>query len=284
MAKKYKYKKPKVTSSMSTMPVIYLERSAVESFNMVAEMTGRMERGRELFLLEIAGIVIKGVKSKGVKVKIGNEDVDYAKDLRIAIVDGVSDYESVAIYFENSSVKLEAERLADTVLFVRALPSSPKWVDALIRFGPWPAELLPVHVMEKDAKLISRKARQDEIRAFADRIYDRRQEIERLLMSAGAKDPSIDSNDNAKGTIVNEDVGYNVIRKEFGFDGEGQEAHWRPALNMLEQELPLVMQKFIDYLETGRETVFDIPDKYGEISKSAVMEGMAFQKELAPFL
>ena len=157
-------------------------------------------------------------------------------------------------------------------------------MEVLATYGPWPAFMVPVKVSKGDAVIISRKARQDEVEAFAERIYSRRGQIERKLRGAGAEDPQIESTENAVGVVVLEDVGYNVLRKEFGFDGEQQESHWRPALNVLKDEAPLVMKQMMGYLLTGHESVFQLSGDYAEISKSQFKQGVWFQNELAPFV
>ena len=284
MAKKTRYKKPPL-STVSTVPVFFLDRQTVEEFNLVRiELPERLDRGRQLFLLGMAEILRREVQARAPKIKIGSEEMDYAKDLKIAIVDGVKDADAVAVYFEASTTKLTVKRIEETVLFFRPVQDSPEWVDVLRLYGPWPAFMVPVVVEEGDAKVISRKARQDEVQEFADRIWERRSEIETKLERAGADNPQIESTDKAVGIVVLEDVGYNVLRKEFGFDGEKQEAHWRPALNALKDEAPLVMEQMIRYLLTGQEAVFQLSGDYVDISVTNFKQGIKFQNELAPFV
>lgn len=282
MPKQYKFKKPK-TSNFSTVPAIYPSRATIKAMNLAAKMPGRVDRGRELFLMAMANLFRKEVQRKAPKVDIGGTETDYARDLKIAIVSGVRDSESVAIYFENADAELTEDRAGNTALFVRATSGSPKWVNVLVRFGPWPASMLPVKVKDEEAKIIARKARPDELKALSARLYARRQEIEGLLARAGADDPKVVQSDRAVGVVIREDVGYNVLRKEFGFDGDKQEAHWRPAMNVLKDAIPVLMRRFNKYLMTGRESVFELPGEILEISAGQLKGAEPFQKELAPF-
>jgi len=278
-----RYKKPK-SSSFSTTPAIYPERKTIKALNdLKSKIPQRIEKGELFFLLEMAQILRKRIQDTAPDVQVGENMIDYAKDLKIAIAAGWQDVGPVCVYFENAEVELTVDRLGETALFFRRTSASPEWVDVLIKYGPWPAEMVPVEVKNTDAKIIARKARPDELQALANRIYFRRQEIEGLLARAGAKNPRVEITENGVGVVVKEDVGYNVLRKEFGFDGEKQEAHWRPALRMLREEAKMVWKKFDRYVMNGRANIFDLPDNYGEISKTKFSEGEPFQKELAPF-
>jgi hypothetical protein len=247
------------------------------------DIPNRLERGRELFLLELAGIIREEVQRKAPAVEIGDEKVDYAKELRIGLLSGVDDEEAVAIYFEGAAVVIPPGQVAKTVLFIRNMPGSPLWVGVLGRYSPWPADMLPVPMKPNEGKIISRKARIDEIRELSRRLYARRQEIENDLANAGAKNAKVEKTGFGTGIVVNEDIGYNVLRKEFGYDGGPQASHWRPALKAVKERIPEVAQKFIMYLTTGKESIFDLPNDIEDVSTSKFTEGEGFQKVLAPF-
>ena len=285
MPKKYKYKRPRLASRMSTLPAIFPDRSAIEAFRQVIQnMPGRVQRGRELFLLEVGRILIGELQKNGPTVRIGGQEIDYTKQLVVDVVEGVRDAECVAVYFKECKAKITKKALDNTVVFFSSLPNSPGWVGTMSRFGPWPASMIPMKVGAKDARLVSRNARPDEVDALAKRIYARRGEIEGNLQREGAPQFNISKGTNAVGSVVHEDVGYNVLRREFGWDGDQQEPHWRPAFRVLRDEVPLVMEKFIRYLETGQENVFEMPNKFGEISGAMLKGGEEFQQRLAPFV
>ena len=251
--------------------------------NIMTQMSGRVDRGRMLFLLAMANLLRKEIQKRAPEVEIGQEETDYAKDLKIAIVGGTKDMESVAVYFESAEAELTEDRLGNTALFVRANSSSPQWVNVLVRFGPWPASMLPVQVKAHEGKIISRKARPDELNAISARLYSRRQEIEGLLSRAGASNPKIEQSSIAVGVVIREDVGYNVLRKEFGFDGDKQETHWRPALKVMKDAIPFLIKRFNKYLMTGRDSVFELPDEIFDLAAGRLRGAEPFQKELAPF-
>jgi hypothetical protein len=280
--RKYKYRRGK-SSTVSTVPQIYALEQTIENMNIMCEMPMRLERGRMLFLLSMANLMRKEIQKRAPEVDIGGETVDYARDLRIAIVSGVKDQESVAIYFEHAEAELTEDRMGNTALFVRAVSGAPEWVNVLVRFGPWPASMLPMQVRSHEGKVIARKARPDELKALSARLYARRQEIEGLLARAGASNPKVEQSGVAVGVVIREDVGYNVLRKEFGFDGDKQEAHWRPALKILRDAIPLMVNRFTRYIMTGREGVFELPSEIFELATGRLKSSEPFQKELAPF-
>lgn len=278
-----RYKKPRL-SMMSTMPAIFPLRETIQWINDFRyKMPARVERGKELFLLEMAGILRDEIQSRAPKIMIGKDLVDYARDLKIGWAEGATETGAACVYFDDVKSKLTEEEVDESVLFFQLLSTSPDWVEILGRYGPWPAALVPVKIKVTDAKVISRKARPDEIQELTRRILYKKNEIEYLLSRTGAKDAVIEKSDKGIGTVVKEDVGYTVLRKEFGFDGTKQEAHWRPAIKAMQDQIPKVMNKLSRYLLTGSEYAFDIPEDINTIGDAQFKKGERFQKELAPF-
>lgn len=283
MPSKYKYKKPRM-STVSSVPAIYFDRNSIRNMNELKfQMPKRLPRGRELFLLEIASILREEVKNKAPEVIIGGEEVDYAKDLRITILNGVDDMEAVAIYFDTVFVKLNNRNVDSTVLFISSIGGSPKWVSVLAKYGPWPANILPISVGKRDGRVVSRRARPDEMKALSERILGSRGEIENELRGAGAPQYVIGNPGHGVGMAVNEDIGFNVLRVEFGYNGEAQRSHWRPALKAVKDRIPKVGDKFIKYIMTGKESIFDLPKDIEDVNKAKIMEGAKFTKTIAPF-
>jgi len=284
MAKRYRYEQP---SRAKGSPVLSMSamRDYVATMNLlVHKFPQRMEKGRELFLLAMAEQVRSEVQRFAPEIKFGESEIPYAQDLRIAIVDGAdNDMESVAIYFEGKEVALTAETADGKALFFRPKQGSPKWVDVLMMYGPWPSYMVPVDVKEGDAVVVSRNARPDELNRLADRIYVRRGGIESALRKAGAAKVTIDKTDKAVGIVVNEDVGYNILKVEFGYDDSKSVAHWRPALKSIKEKVPGLMNRYIKYLITGKETVFALPGDVGKIGQMKLSKSDKFMKTLAPF-
>lgn len=283
MRKRYKYKKPTNLGTVSPVPFIYLTPEAIETMNIVNEIPNRLERGRELFLLEMASIIRDKVRDKAPPIKMGDETVDYAEQLRIGLVSGVADEQAVVIYLEGTTTIVGEEQMGNTVLFIRNTQNSPLWVGVLARYGPWPARMLPVPMRPRDGKIISRTAREDEIRALTKRLIANKTEIETNLSNAGATNAKVQKSSAAVGVVVNEDIGYNVLRKEFGYDGSPQVSHWRPALGAVKKMIPRVAEKFMTYLQTGQEKIFDLPNDIKSVNKKKITEGEGFQEVLAPF-
>lgn len=283
MPRKYKYSRPK-TSTMSTTPVVYALHDMVKTLNLMNQkFPKRIDRGRELFLLEMAKILREEVRTTAPEIEIGGDMVNYAEKLRIGILGEDNEEDMVFLYVEGATAKVTEDSQHHTVLYVQPYSTSPKWMDVLMKFGPWPAAMMPVAVKASEGRLVSRKARPDEINALSVRIYERKEAIEALLKEAGAENPRIGESGNGVGVVVHEDLGYNVLRKEFGYDGEEQKAHWRPAMKAMKAQIPLVMNKFVRYLMTGRESVFDLPDDAKDATTVKFKEGARFAKTLAPF-
>lgn len=272
-------------ATQSTVPAIYGMHEFVDTMNtLTQDVPKRIKRGRMLFLLSMASFVRKTVQSSAPDVKMGDKNFPYAEYLRIGLVQGAeSDMDSVAIFFDNKKVVLEEGTMDGKALYFQPTRMSPKWVNVLMVYGPWPAHMVPVPSERLQARVISRNAREDEIKALSDRIYVNRGSIESDLRKAGAPVVSIDKTPNAIGIVVHEDVGYNILRTEFGYDGDKQVSHWRPALKKMKSVMPDLMKRYLKYLQTGRESVFDLPNDVENVTAKELNEGAQFAQALAPF-
>lgn len=283
MAKRYRYRKPKM-ATMSTEPAIYGLHEFVETMNTLTQkVPQRMVRGRMLFLIAMADFVRRSVRRRAPEIKVGSSDFPYAEYLRIGIVDGAPDDQSVAIYFDDQQLKLEETSMDGKALYFQPTPESPKWVNVLMVYGPWPAHMVPVPSERLKARVIARNAREDELKALSDRIYVNRGKIESDLRRAGARDVKIDKTPYAVGIVVHEDVGYNILRSEFGYDGSKRVAHWRPALREIKSAMPDLMRRYLKYLQTGRESAFDLPNDARDVTAAMLNKGAQFANTLAPF-
>jgi hypothetical protein len=283
--KKQTYRRPKL-ATMSPTPCCYNTQETVERYNTtISKLVDRVDRGRSMFLLMMAGFLRDRIKLHAPDVYINGEERKYAEDLRIALVQGTAqDEDAFAIYFEHERSVLTEDQVGRTALFVRAHPQSPGWVDVLTRWGPWPAELMPVKLAPQHARVISRTARPDEIKALTARLTGKRQQILAELLKAGADNPRMERGLGAAGTEVTQDIAHAVLRREFGMDGDVPRAHWRPAFREVMAAVPDAMRRFNRYLVTGRESAFSLPDVDDQISMGALTEGAPFVKELAPFV
>jgi hypothetical protein len=244
----------------------------------------RAEEAKMLFILDVSNFMLKEIQGNAPKISAAGGEMDYAKYLKVGIVDDGDVEDIVAIYMDGREVRVEEKELAMTVLYFNPKKGSPKWVSVLSKYGPWPAPLLPVKVTARDAETISRRARPDEVKALSDVLMQNKNKIEAELLAAGARSPSIDESENAVGLFVREDLGYNVLRRELGMDGEVQDAHWRPAFKATRKYAKKSLMKVAEYIRTGNKNVFDLLEKPGKIETSVVKEGEGFAKELDPLL
>lgn len=287
--KKLRFKPPRI-STVSPVPAIFMTRKHVKMYNeMVQTALDRAEWGLMLFVLAAAEIVKTKVQQLAPDIRVGKESMPYAEDLRIALLNVDKGNVAVAIYLDSKSFKVSEKDVEKIALFFQPLHGSPEWVGVLQQYGPWPSDMLPFYVPEGKARIISRRARKDELTALKKRILKKRKTIQRALRSTKA--PSYEVQDegynatsgNAVGIVADEDIGYNVLRSEFGYDGDTQNAHWRPALRDLDDKVPDLMRKYIEYVEHGREEVFDVPRDVLEITSAQYRKGDAFAKVLAPY-
>jgi hypothetical protein len=271
---------------MSTLPAIYNLPKTVETYNdVIAHLPERVARGRYLFLLSLAGFLRDRLRIHAPDVYINGESKKYAEDLRIALLQGTgSDQDAVAIYFESERAVLTEGQAGRTALYVRGHAMSPGWVDVLTRWGPWPAELLPVKLTTRDARVVSRNARPDEIKALTVRLSGKRREILTELLEAGADNPEMERTMYGVGTEVQQDIAHAVLRREFGMDGEQPKAHWRPAFAETMAAVPDAMRRFNKYVLTGKESAFSLPAIDDQLSMGQLSAGVPFMKELAPFV
>lgn len=273
---KFKRKKPK-TSHISFTPAIYLTNKTAKVMTDIRNnWPKRVEEGRKIFLVQLSDYVRNEIVKKAPEINGQN----YARDLKIGFVSGVDDNDVVAIYFDDVSRKFKVDEKKNVVLMIGAHNKSPKYVYVLEDYGPWPSHILPIRLEEGDAKIVARNVRNDEMRSLESRIFSNKIEIENKLRAAGAKEVKIVVSKNAEGIEVHDDVGYTVLRKEFGFDGQ-QEPHWRPALKKIKTIVKKLLDNYLYYIMTGR--VAEIPD-VDDISKNVLKKGEWFQNKLTPFL
>jgi hypothetical protein len=172
-------------------------------------------------------------------------------------------------------------------LFIRPHLGSPEWARVLAMYGPWPGYLVPVDVTSKDARIVSRTARPDELQALEKRIMERKDEIVDALNRAGAENISLKPSGRLEGTKVNEDLGFAVLRAEFGMGEVAGRAHWRPAIRETLNHVPKVLDKYLRYIRTG-DNLFNLPsDADMPINRARAAQLASsghFMQELAPFI
>lgn len=282
---KLRYERPRL-STMSPTPTSYNLASTVALYNdVVAHLPERVERGRGLFLRMMAGFLRRRLQQRAPDVTLHGKERDYAEDLRIAVVSGApDDMDVLAIYLDSTTAVLSEGEAGRTALYVLPHRQSPGWVTVLTKWGPWPAELLPVRVETKHAKVISRSARPDELRELTARLGRRRAEILRELQDAGADNPRLERTAYGVGTVVRQDIAHAILRREFGMDGAQPAAHWRPALRETVAAVPDAMARFNRYVVTGREDAFLLPEVDDQITISQLHDGDPFAREIAPFV
>jgi len=283
--KKLRFSRPPL-STMSPTPTFYNLSQTVETYNnVVAKLPQRVERGRFLFLAMMAGFLRERIRRRSPKVMINGQEREYAEDLRLAVVSGAPDgMDILAIYFDSETETLTEETSGKTALYILPHRTSPEWVSVLTRWGPWPAEILPVALESRHAKVVSRKGRPDEMRALKARLGRRRAEILRELEEAGAENPRMESTMHGVGMVVRQDISHAVLRREFGMDGAEPRAHWRPALREVVEAVPAAMDRFNRYIISGKENAFLLPDIGDHITISQLQDGVSFMGEIAPFV
>lgn len=255
-------------------PRTILSHDSLKAMNEMLLWPDRVRTGRRLFMLAMAARCRDKVRALAPKI----DGEDYARDLRVGFVSGVDSDSMVAIYFEDKKRRLREKDAADAVLIVSALSNSPKFVFVLQQYGPWPASMLPVKLEPEEAKVIRRNVREDELNGIRRRILEKRIVIETELRNAGAPKVNIADGDNHVGLEAHDDIGFAVLRKEFGFHGK-QESHWRPAIRSLKAEMPRLLAIFLEYIKTGKSELFD-GEEDEPITAKKYSSGVGFQAKI----
>lgn len=245
----------------------------------------RVERGEQLFLLELAAVLQREVQGKDPKVPGGRKGrkYKYADRLRMGTIEGAPKVEaSVAVWLERRGQALKDEDLLSTALAVMPLEGAPAWVNVLAGAGLWPADLLPIKLAPKEAKVVARRVRPDEAEVLRKMILSRQQETVRQLRTAGA--PTFQWGEAAaSGQRVYVDIAWEILRGEFGWSAAPERAAWRPALKRVMEHVPVAMRKFAEYLVDGKEGRFDT-GMGDAVTWRKVKTGLAFQRTLMPFV
>lgn len=277
MAKsRFKRKKPKTTGHMGMTPVVYwTEEGARNANDFMNKWPDRVERGKELVLLEAAGIMRTKIQSFA--PEIGGEK--WADKLEVVLVKGSEMEHAVAVVYPQETRDLKPEEEDDTALFVKPSARSPDYVEVLENHSPWTADLLPVALSSKEATVVARRATQGEIQRIHTRILGKRSRIERELRNSGLRDSKITQDSSAAGTEVIDDLAFSVLRFEFGVAGPAR-PHWRPALKEIQSSIYDLGRKFIRYVQDGKESVFSVPE-HGSVTAADLMAIQDFQSKIA---
>lgn len=266
--KRIRYKPLPLTGAMSMTPAVFATPDMVKQLNRVMlDMPGRVERGMQLLLLEAASKMLSEVQAKAPTLDVIG---DYAKDLELVLLTGVKEEQAVAIVYKNKPRKLSAgDDAKRTLLIVKPRNGAEPWVPVVAKYQPWPSYMLPTTMTNGDAQLIARRATEREVQDSRDRILVNRRMIEAELDRAGLRGAKVQTDEALVGDReVFDDVSYQVQRVEFGYGGK-QDAHWRPALDEVRNGALTLARKFIQYVETGNENLFDI-DSYSDVALQAL--------------
>ena len=274
----------KSTSNASTIIQVGLSKETIQLMHDIEkEWPKRFDEARLFFLLDVGKYMLEEVQRRAPDIEIGAEQKAYAKDLRIGLLEEGDGEDVIAIYLEGYKEEIKYSKAVKTVLYFKPNNASPEWLYVLMRYGPWPAMMLPVEVKPNQAKIISRRARKDEMKELSERIYRQKDKIERELSQSGADNPHVGATEHGIGLNVYVDLGFNVLRTEFGLDGQKQNPHWRPAFQDTKKYAEKCMEKVVKYIETGNKSIFDLPS-YDKVNASVIKDGLGFAKEIAPFL
>jgi len=237
----------------------------------------RLKNGQRLMMLELTGLLRNYVRDKAPLI----DKYDYSKDLKIGLVPDVDGGIGSIVYFSKISRKLE-EIEQNTVVYVNIKPNNPRskdYIKILSKYNPWPMDLLPIVLTLRDSDNVTKIVSAHEYQNVRTRITHNAGKIQMELRASGLSGAVINSDNSFVSSEVYDDVEFSVLRKEFGIL-ESQQPHWRPALSKLSKDLKNVKEKFITYIETGNESIFDIPN-YDKIAKSDLDSDGMFKKIIA---
>jgi len=273
------YKRRSIKSArMSTMPYVNFTSEGAKALNeWKSEYPKRMAKGRLLMLLSMADFVIHEVQMKAPVI----DGYDYAKDLVVVGVEG-TDMDAVAIVLKSTTRKLIKREAKDSILYLKPVEGSPRWVYVLMKYNPWPASLLPVGIAKSDAMVIRRKVSSGEIGKLSARIMSVSSTIESEMSRAGMP-IKLERNDNVTVDNMHDDILFSIQRKEYGIK-DGVAAHWRPALHALKGEFFNFQKRYVKYVQTGSLTAFNLPKTKGEVKIGELSKSSVFAKRVSKVL
>ena len=181
----------------------------------------------------VAEDVLAEVKANAPKDIQGYPDI-----LQIMSIPKAKDWAIFGILPEGSagSQRLEAVDVQRTVLYVRPKlvrgVASPAAV-VLERQNPWTMDTLPYEPKIREASLISRRVTEHEVAVIEKQRTKDRPAVERELQGLG-----VELRSKAKVLLsrrVTRDLGWEVLRHEFGVPPVRGKAHWRPAVEKWKQ-------------------------------------------------
>jgi hypothetical protein len=263
----------------SPVPYLVLTPAAVKAARtLLGQWPKRMRVGRRLFLLAAAQALREEVQNRA--PELGG--LPYAQSLEIALLDGTDAGEGVAIFFAGDATPLLAAQADRTLLWVVPKRGAPPAVEVLAQYSPWPSSLLPFRP-EGGATLVARASRLDEVAYYTAAITRQRAAITRALRAAGEAQAEVAPPGTGEGATVVPDLGWAVLRAEFGLGGDGARPHWRPALAALWARIPALLRQFQRYVETGSRGAWkSLPADAGTGTTEGDDPG-GFTRRIAPF-
>lgn len=257
----FRRNKPKTTTKGSVSPAVYWTmRGARVAREITEKYPKRAVRGRQLVLFHACHLMRETVQRLAPEINGDN----WAQGLEIVTV---PDSEIVALIHPDQSRKVaKGQGEANEILYVSPKSTSPPYVRVLRSYGPWPARLLPVSLTPRQARVISRTVSSSEVSKLERRIMAKRNRIEADLKRNSLPNVDLTQKDKGEGTEALGDLAFQSLRFEFGIN-EKLVKHWRPALKAVQRSMNDLAKRYVQYIETGKESVFTVP-QHGTISES----------------
>jgi hypothetical protein len=160
---------------------IQLDKASVRAVNnLLKNADKRVAEGERLFLAELVTVLLQEVQGRNPKAPGGRKGrkYPYADRLRVGAVEGADKVDAaVAIWLERRGQVLKDEDLLSTALAIMPAAGAPAWVNVLAGAGLWPADLLPIRLSSKEAKVVARRVRTDEAQELRRRIWAQRKDL-----------------------------------------------------------------------------------------------------------
>lgn len=222
------------------------------SFNQTLEMIENhfLELRAKAIMREVthmaAEMMLEEVQSK---IPTGSQYTSYRDALHV-VQSGAPSNPAFSVYAE--ATKAEQVQKDKDILYIKPAKKKGKIapeVAILMKYQPWTQDTLPFTVQPKQGKLVIRTVSAREVTAVAKARAADQPKWSRELAEVGVQpDPAkAKVPENAKGLP---DLAYTALRLEFGLGGTKAVAHWRPALQTVQQRVASVFKsgKFADAL------------------------------------
>lgn len=222
----------------------------------------------------------------------GRQNKNYRQTLEVARVKGTPQGEYAYVVQQNSKSRFAKQiKVHGELLWVYAtdrLARKSEAVKILVDHNPWTAESLPFKPDRRDAYMVSRKARPQEVYKTTRQRLRERAKWAPALQRVGVKVSRSTLLKVPKSVAVLPDVAMDALRQEFGLGGGKPKPSWRTGMIQLRRSgFKSIIKERAMFTSPMTNPSFTLWNRYPTKTKHAVTipqvkRYKAFQDRIAP--